>query len=102
MEEKKRRQSRDWWNTARIGKEKDGRRKLLDEDCEYIKQLHKEGEPIREIARIMEGICSRRTIQFVLFPERMERVKARAKEVKRWEPYNTAEKRRVYMRTHRG
>lgn len=96
-----RRQSRDWWNTARVGSQNDGRRKLTDEDREYIKQLHKRGEPVREIARIMAGVCSRRTVQFVLFPERLERVKARAKEVKRGEPYNTKDIRLEVMRKHR-
>ena len=92
---------RDWWDTVRIGKENDGRRKLQDEDREYIKQLHKQGESIHGIARIFQGICSKRTVQFVLYPERLERVKARAKEVKRWEPYNTKELRKGVMRKYR-
>ena len=95
------RQSRDWWLTARIGRDKDGRRKVTDEDRAYIKQLHTQGEAVREIARIMEGICSRRLIQFILWPERLERVKARAIELKRWSIYHTTDKRREYMRTHR-
>jgi hypothetical protein len=94
-------QARDWWLKARIGHENDRRRKITEEDKEYMRKLHKAGEPIREIARVFEGLCSRRSVQLVLFPERYERIKARAKEVKRWEPYNDAEHRREYMRTYR-
>ena len=34
-------QQRDWWATARIGKELDHRRKLTDEDKEDIRRLYK-------------------------------------------------------------
>lgn len=93
--------TRDWWLNARIGYANDGRRHITDEDKDYIRALHKQGEPIREIARIFEGICSRRSIQLVLFPERYERIKARAKEVKRWTPYNTKEYHTPAMRKYR-
>ena len=92
---------REFWYTARIGAENDKRRKITDEDKAYIKKLHKEGESIREIARIMEKICSRRSIQYILYPERLEVVKARQKEVKRWEKYNTKELRLEVMRKYR-
>lgn len=44
---------------------------------------------------------SRRSIQFILYPERLARVKARAIEVKRWEAYNTKEIRKPVMQKHR-
>lgn len=90
-----------FWQSARIGTANDKRRHITDEDKAYIKQLHKQGEPVREIARIMEAICSRRAIQFILYPERLARVKARAIEVKRWQAYNTKEQRKPVMRKYR-
>lgn len=94
--------TRDKWNSARVGKENDGRVKLTIEDKEDIQSLyHVKKLPIREIARIYEKVCSRRMIQFVLFPERLEIVKKRAIEVKRWEPYNTKDIRREVMRKYR-
>lgn len=98
---KKKRQDRDWWNDARIGEQNDARRHITDEDRQQIKQLHKEGQPIREIARIFEGRASRRAIQFILYPERLARVKARAIEVKRWEAHNGTDERREVMRKYR-
>jgi len=94
-------QTRDWWNTARIGHDNDKRRKITEEDKQYMRKLHKAGEPIREIARVFEALCSRRSIQLVLYPERYERIKARAKEVKRYQAYNDKDHRREYMRAYR-
>ena len=70
--------------------EHDGRRKITDEQKQEVRRLYEiEGLAIREITRRV-GI-SRRSVQFILFPERAEAVKARHKEVKRWEKYNKAE-----------
>ena len=88
---KEKQKTRAWWLSARVGRENDKRVKITDEDTERIKQLHKQGEPIREIARQFEGIASRRAIQFIIYPERLARVKARAKEVKRWRAGNVKE-----------
>ena len=80
--------------------EHDGRRKITDEQKQEVRRLHEiEGLAIREITRRV-GI-SRRSVQFILFPERAEAVKARRKEVKRWEKYNKAEYHTPYMRNHR-
>lgn len=98
---KPKQKSRAWWGSVRVGKEYDRRRHITDEDRERIKALHRQGESIREIARQLEGIASRRAIQFILYPERLERVKARAKEVKRWKPYNVKEIHTPAMRSHR-
>jgi IS30 family transposase len=94
-------QSRDWWLHARITPEHDARRHITKEDKAYIQKLHKEGQPIREIARIFEGRVSRRSIQFILFPERLAQVKARQIEVKRWEAHNGTDERREVMRKYR-
>lgn len=83
-------------------KENDGRIKLTDDDRENIQRLYKvEHLPIRQIARLFEGKCSRRSIQYIIFPERLEVVKKRQKEVKRWEAYNTKEIRKNVMRKYR-
>lgn len=97
----KQKQTRDFWDTARIGKDNDKRRKLTDDDKEYIKRLHSDGNSIHAISRIFAGICSRRLIQLVIFPERYNAILARAKEVKRYQAYNDADHRREYMRTYR-
>ena len=89
------------WQELRMMKANDGRRKLSDDDRENILRLHKENTPIREIARMFEGKCSRRLIQLVIFPERAEVIKKRAIEVKRWDPYNTKDLRTPVMRKYR-
>ena len=63
-----------WFETQklRVGKEKDKRRKLTDQDKEKIKSLYRQGVSIREITRIINKV-DRRAIQFILFPERMRR-----------------------------
>jgi hypothetical protein len=98
---KEKQKTRAWWLSARIGRENDKRVKITEEDKERIKQLHKQGEPIREIARQFEGIASRRAIQFILYPERLARVKARAKEVKRWQAGNVKERHTPAIRNYR-
>jgi hypothetical protein len=52
----------------------DRRYKLSDEDKNSIRSLYKQGLPIRAIARLYEGLCCRRNIQFVLFPDRSKSV----------------------------
>ena len=55
----------------RVPKDKDRRRKLTPADKLKIKSLFFDaGWGIREIAREYEKKCSRRLIQFMLFPER--------------------------------
>lgn len=47
--------------------------KYTDEDFEQVRYLHKNGTSIHTIAKELE--MSRRTIQFVLYPERKELAK---------------------------
>jgi len=89
------------WAEARTGKEHDRRIKLSDDDREEIRGLHKQGTPTREIARRFITKCSRRLIQFVIFPERDIALKATVKAEKRWLKYYTTESRRKYMQNHR-
>lgn len=86
----------------RIGKEKDRRIKLTNEDKEYILHLYnKEKMPIRAIARIYEKICSRRSIQFVIFPERLKEMQKKHIEEKHHLKYYNKEKWKHYMQGHR-
>ncbi len=74
----------------------DRRIKLTDEDKERIKTL---GLSQRALAR-MFGV-SRRTIQFILHPEKLEENKRARKERGGWKQYYNKEKNTEYMREHR-
>jgi len=66
-----------WFETQKIKlpKDKDRRRKLSEGDKQMIKYLYfQKGWAIRAIAREFQDKCCRRTIQFILFPERHKRV----------------------------
>lgn len=84
--------TREWWAKARTGKDNDNRRKLTDKNKEEIRQLRVDGWGIRAIARMYPWV-SRRTIQLVIYPERIKRVDSKK--------YYTKEKQREYMRRHR-
>jgi hypothetical protein len=56
---------------------------------------------IREIARIMEGRCSRRTIQYILYPERLAVVKAQFKERRKDGRYYNKDKHREAIKNTR-
>lgn len=55
----------------------DRRVHLSDEDKQIIRTRYKQGEAIRAIARDYEGQASRRLVQFVIFPERLEGARVR-------------------------
>ncbi|MES2409540.1 MAG: hypothetical protein V4509_04570 [Patescibacteria group bacterium] len=57
-----------------------------------IVKLHKEGVPVREIARRYESKCSRRLIQFIIFPERLKEMQKRNKENEHWKKYHDRKK----------
>lgn len=75
-------------DSMRLPRELDKRVKLTDEDRAQIKALHEEGQSIRAIARMFEGKCSRRMIQFILFPERVDAMRAN----RDWRKYHDREK----------
>lgn len=60
------------YDKIKLPREYDLRVKLTDADKEDMKMLHEAGIAVRAIARKYEGKCSRRMIQFILFPERLE------------------------------
>ena len=81
----------------RIPPDKDRRRKLTPEDKERIKALYKSGITIRGIAKEYKLKCCRRTIQFVLFPERLKKVNFPGK----WKKYYSKEYNTIKVREHR-
>ena len=86
----------------RIPRKYDRRIKLTDEHKKTIRELWHKGVPIRQIAREFEGICSRRMIQFVIFPDRAEKARQGFKERKaegRYKP--TKEEWAKTQREHR-
>lgn len=85
----------------RVGKENDSRRKLTDEDVDKIKEMYNKGVTIHDIAREFKGVCTRRTIQFKLFPERDKKLKQKRSEEKGHLKYYNKDKHREYMRKHR-
>lgn len=77
----------------KLPRELDRRVKLTEEDKEIIRKLYKEERKgVREIARMYEHKCSRRLIQFVIFPERAEVAKRRMKE--HWREYSVVHKKK--------
>ncbi len=81
----------------------DGRRKLSDEDKTFIRVKYGSGASIRSIAHefhASHGIC-RRTIQFVLFPERDKKLKEQIIKEKRWNKYYSKDRQREYMQKYR-
>lgn len=85
----------------KIPRELDRRVRLSDEQKADIVALYKRGEPIRAIARAYEGTCSRRLVQFVIFPERRERASAIFKQNRKGGKYYNKDKWRLQMRSHR-
>lgn len=70
----------------------DRRRKITEDQKTEIKDMHKRGYGIREIARAFVGICSRRSIQFILYPERLKRLQDMHRKNKHWKTYHNREK----------
>lgn len=79
----------------RVGKDHDGRRRLSDEDKAEIVVLHAAGRSIHGLAREFE--CSRRLVQFIIYPERLAIVNFPG----HWSKYYDKEKHRRAMAKHR-
>ena len=79
----------------------DRRIKLTDKERLEIKELYRQGIAIREIARRFKDKCSRKLIQYIIFPERLEIIYQRAKDNENWKRYYDRDKRREYQRNHR-
>ena len=76
--------------------ELDKRRKLTEKDKEQIKTLFKTGHTVRGIARMFPQVC-RRTIQFVIDPERITAMR----KGRDWKKYYDKEKHRQQMQKWR-
>lgn len=84
----------------KIRKEDDKRIKLSDDDKDNLKRLFSTGEySIHELSN-MFGVC-RRTIQFILFPERYEKNKELRELRGGSKIYYDKETQKKYMKTHR-
>lgn len=66
-------------DNLRVTREHDRRVKLTEDDKERIRSMYKDGMGIRAIAREYEGKCTRRAIQYTLFPERYAALLANAR-----------------------
>lgn len=77
------------WKKSKIKLGKYDRRLcgLTDEDKNMIRKLHKENMPIRAIAREYATKCSRRTIIFLLYPERLKKMQEAHKKAKHWKTF---------------
>jgi len=83
----------------KVGKANDARRKITDEQKLSMHKQYAEGVSIHQIARNIG--CSKRSVQFNLFPEREKISQQHAIAAKRWEAYNTKDLRLVVMRKFR-
>lgn len=86
------------WDTKKIKllRKFDRRVKLSEGDKIYIQSLYQEGNGIRKIARIFKNKCSRRMIQFVLFPERLKTVNFPG----HWKKYYNTQENTTAQRNH--
>ncbi len=83
----------------RVNRENDRRVKITEENKEEIKEMYKQGISIREITRNFN--FSRRSIQLILFPERLEKQKEDYKLRRLDGRYYNKEKHRKAMKKHR-
>lgn len=75
-----------------VTRQYDRRVRVTQDDKELMKKMYNENMPIRAIARHFEKTCSRRMIQFILFPERLSIVVKRQVKTKAWLKYYDREK----------
>ena len=89
-----------WFERAKkkVGHIRDRRIKITNKEKEVIRNLHRQGLAIREIARQYKDQCSRRLIQFIIYPNRAKRQielrKIRGEKT-------TKAKKALYMRRYR-
>lgn len=81
------------------GTANDRRVKLTDEQKSEIKKLHSEGSSIHGLSRQYK--VDRRTIQFIVYPERLEENKKRRKERGGSKIYYVKEKHTKAIKKHR-
>lgn len=77
----------------------DRRVKLIPCQREMVLYWHREGLSQRKLAAMFH--VSRRTIQFIIDPEKLQKNKERREERGGWEQYYDREKNNDYQKTHR-
>jgi hypothetical protein len=86
----------------KLQRQSDRRVRITDDDKEKIKVSYQLGESIRGIERTFHGRISRRSIQFILFPERREIAQKQFKQRRKdGRYYPGKEKWAKIMREHR-
>ena len=85
----------------RLPKDKDRRRKLTDENKADIINKYKNGWKIRKIAGYYAYLCSRRLIQFIIYPERLNHNAKLFKERRKDGRYYNKEKNRLAIKNLR-
>jgi hypothetical protein len=89
-------------NNIRLPKSEDRRVKISDEDRSHIASLYSKGVAVREIVRRMDNRISRRSIQFILFPERLEHLQNHNREIEHWKIYyNRSEHNKAMRKTRK-
>ena len=71
----------------KLPRELDRRVKITDTHKSAIKKLYDTGLGIREISRRFAGICSRRSIQFILFPDRLKQLQDKHRAEEHWKTF---------------
>jgi len=79
--------------------EQDGRRKILESEHEEVKAKYKSLKSLRGVAKIY-GV-DKRTIQFIVYPDRLEKLKEHNKQIKHYKKYYNTEARKLTMRKWR-
>lgn len=77
----------------------DGRVKITKEEYPHIKQAYSELQSTRKVAALFN--ISRRLVQFIVYPERYEKMKHEQRINQTTKKYYTTEKRREEMRKYR-
>ena len=82
----------------RVGREYDRRRRLTDEQREEL--IKAKGTMSQRVAAEKFGV-SRRLVQFIWFPEKMEKQKKAAEARGGWRKYYNKERATINQRNHR-
>lgn len=90
---------REEWRKARVGIENDRRIRFTDEKKTKCRELYENGVSVTQIANDLD--ISKRTIQFFLFPERLERNKELRLKRGGWKQYYDKDENRESMRNYR-
>lgn len=77
----------------------DGRRKILIEDYPKIKEAYQALQSLRKTAKLFN--VDKRTIQFIIDPQKLTEHKAKNKLNETWKQYYTKEKHKTYMQNYR-